>query len=85
MQTAWAYRKVFISNDQRARALAPWLDFYNTGRRHRALGSQPPMSWWFVILATLPVLERRGRWKSRRAISERTTARGSRMVVRCRP
>ncbi|MBC2908363.1 integrase core domain-containing protein, partial [Streptomyces cupreus] len=32
LQTEWAYRKVFTSNTQRARALAPWLDFYNTGR-----------------------------------------------------
>jgi transposase InsO family protein len=44
MQTEWAYRKVFTSNDQRTRALAPWLDFYNTGRRHTALGGQPPIS-----------------------------------------
>ncbi|MFF9779895.1 integrase core domain-containing protein, partial [Streptomyces sp. NPDC013978] len=44
MQTEWAYRKVFTSNAQRARALAPWLDVYNTGRRHTALDGQPPIS-----------------------------------------
>jgi transposase InsO family protein len=44
LQTEWAYRKVFTSNAQRTRALAPWLDFYNTGRRHTALGGQPPIT-----------------------------------------
>ncbi|MER6330363.1 integrase core domain-containing protein, partial [Streptomyces sp. NPDC001034] len=44
LQTEWAYRKVFTSNTQRTRALAPWLVFYNTGRRHTALGGQPPIS-----------------------------------------
>jgi transposase InsO family protein len=44
LQTEWAYRQVFISNDQRAAALAPWLEHYNTGRRHSALGGLPPIS-----------------------------------------
>jgi transposase InsO family protein len=44
LQTEWAYRQVFTSNDQRSAALAPWLTFYNTGRRHTALGGQPPIS-----------------------------------------
>ncbi|MFE6554853.1 integrase core domain-containing protein [Streptomyces sp. NPDC004096] len=44
LQTEWAYRKVFTSNAQRFPALAPWLDFYNGGRRHTALGGQPPIS-----------------------------------------
>jgi transposase InsO family protein len=44
LATEWAYRRPFISNDQRASALAPWLEHYNTGRRHHALGGQPPAS-----------------------------------------
>lgn len=40
----WAYRQVFTSNDQRAAALAPWLEHYNTRRRHSALGGLPPIS-----------------------------------------
>jgi transposase InsO family protein len=44
LQTEWAYRQVFTSNDQRSRALGPWLDFYNTERRHTALEGRPPIS-----------------------------------------
>jgi transposase InsO family protein len=44
LQTEWAYRHVFTSNDERTAALAPWLDNYNTRRRHTALGGQPPIS-----------------------------------------
>jgi transposase InsO family protein len=40
----WAYRQVFISNDERSDALAPWLDRYNTERRHTAIGGHPPIS-----------------------------------------
>jgi transposase InsO family protein len=39
----WAYRQVFTNNDERA-ALAPWLEHYNTRRRHSALGGLPPVS-----------------------------------------
>jgi len=42
--TEWAYRQVFTSNDQRAAALAPWIEHYNTQRRHSALGGLPPVS-----------------------------------------
>jgi transposase InsO family protein len=42
--TEWAYRQVFTSNDQRAAALAPWIEHYNTRRRHSALGGRPPVS-----------------------------------------
>ncbi len=42
--TEWAYREVFTSNDQRAAALAPWIEHYNTRRRHSALGGLPPIS-----------------------------------------
>jgi transposase InsO family protein len=42
LQTEWAYRQVFTTNTERAAALAPWLDYYNTPRRHSALGGLPP-------------------------------------------
>lgn len=44
LQTEWAYRHVFTSNDDRSQALAPWLDTYNTQRRHSAIGGKPPIS-----------------------------------------
>lgn len=44
LQTEWAYRQVFHSNDERTAALAPWLDYYNNRRRHSALGGKPPIS-----------------------------------------
>jgi transposase InsO family protein len=42
--TEWAYRQVFTSNAERAAALAPWIEHYNTRRRHSALGGLPPVS-----------------------------------------
>ena len=44
LQTEWAYKRVFTSNAHRAAALAPWLEYYNTQRRHTALGGLPPTS-----------------------------------------
>jgi transposase InsO family protein len=44
LQTEWAYRQVFTSNDDRTAALAPWLEHYNTQRRHSALGGLPPIT-----------------------------------------
>jgi transposase InsO family protein len=44
LQTEWAYRTVFESNADRTAALAPWLEHYNTRRRHTALGGLPPIS-----------------------------------------
>jgi transposase InsO family protein len=44
LQTEWAYRQIFTSNHQRAAALAPWIEHYNTERRHSALGGLPPAS-----------------------------------------
>jgi len=44
LQTEWAYQRVFTSNTERAAALAPWLEHYNTQRRHSALGGLPPTS-----------------------------------------
>jgi hypothetical protein len=29
LRIEWAYRQVFTSNQQRARALPSWLDYYN--------------------------------------------------------
>jgi transposase InsO family protein len=40
----WAYRQAFTNNDLRTAALAPWLEYYNTHRRHSALGGLPPVS-----------------------------------------
>jgi len=44
LATEWAYRQVFSSNDERTAALAPWIEHYNTRRRHSALGGLPPIS-----------------------------------------
>ena len=44
LQTEWAYRRVFTSNQARARAFDRWLDHYNNQRRHTALGGLPPIS-----------------------------------------
>lgn len=43
LQIEWAYRQVFLTNTARSEALVPWLEFYNTGRRHSALGGHPPI------------------------------------------
>ncbi|MFV0372503.1 IS481 family transposase [Microbacterium sp.] len=44
LATEWAYRQIFTSNDERAAALAPWIEYYNTRRRHQALNGLPPIS-----------------------------------------
>lgn len=44
LATEWAYREVFTSNAERVAALAPWVEYYNTRRRHSALGGLPPIS-----------------------------------------
>jgi len=44
LQSEWAYRQPFHSNDERADALEPWLEDYNYRRRHTALGGLPPIS-----------------------------------------
>jgi len=44
LQTEWAYRQVFTSNSERAKALQPWLDYYNHRRNHGSLGRRPPIS-----------------------------------------
>lgn len=44
LQIEWAYSQIFLTNADRTVALAPWLEFYNTGRRHSAIGDLPPIS-----------------------------------------
>ena len=44
LQTEWAYRQVFESNDARSAALPDFLHRYNHRRRHHALGGHPPIS-----------------------------------------
>jgi len=40
----WAYSRVFTSNAERTRCLPEWIAYYNTRRRHSALGGLPPIS-----------------------------------------
>lgn len=44
LATEWAYRQVYLTNTDRTAALAPWLEHYNTTRRHSALAGHPPIS-----------------------------------------
>lgn len=44
LATEWAYRQTFTTNAARTAALAPWLEHYNTVRRHSALAGKPPIS-----------------------------------------
>lgn len=39
----WAYARPFTSNQERTQALQDWLGYYNTERRHSALGGLPPI------------------------------------------
>jgi transposase InsO family protein len=38
----WAYHQVWLDNDDRTNALAPWLEHYNTERAHSALAGLTP-------------------------------------------
>jgi transposase InsO family protein len=44
LQREWSYAAVYETSRHRARALGPWLRFYNHRRPHDALGHQPPAS-----------------------------------------
>jgi transposase InsO family protein len=44
LQREWAYAAVYQTSEQRGRALAPWLRFYNQRRPHGSLSHQPPAS-----------------------------------------
>lgn len=39
----WAYRRPYRTSNQRTKALAKWLRYYNEERPHRALGMVPPL------------------------------------------
>lgn len=41
----WAYVREYASNAERVAALAPWVDHYNHGRPHTALGGMTPMEF----------------------------------------
>jgi transposase InsO family protein len=41
LATEWAYRQISTSNQQRADALAPWLNYHNTERIHTGIGATP--------------------------------------------
>ncbi|MDR6689095.1 transposase InsO family protein [Arthrobacter sp. 1088] len=41
MAAEWAYAKPFASNTERAAALDPWLNYYNTERIHTAIKDTP--------------------------------------------
>jgi transposase InsO family protein len=41
LATEWAYKRKYTSNQHRADALAPWLQFYNTERIHTGIGATP--------------------------------------------
>ena len=44
MLVEWTYAGVYGSSGERSRALAGWLERYNTTRRHGALGHRPPLT-----------------------------------------
>jgi transposase InsO family protein len=44
LQAEWAYSQIFTSNLQRTQALPEWISYYNTRRRHQALGGRAPIS-----------------------------------------
>jgi transposase InsO family protein len=43
MLGGWAYGAIYQNSDERRRALAGWLDFYNRRRPHRSLSRQAPL------------------------------------------
>lgn len=44
LMAEWAYARPWLSNQERALALAGWLEHYNRERPHGALGGLPPIS-----------------------------------------
>ena len=40
----WAYVRSYATNQDRLDALAPWVEHYNTERRHTALGGKAPIT-----------------------------------------
>jgi transposase InsO family protein len=43
MLDGWGYGAIDLDSDERRRALAGWLDFYNRRRPHGSLSHQPPL------------------------------------------
>jgi transposase InsO family protein len=43
MLGGWAYGAIYRDSNERRRALAGWLDYYNRRRPHRSLGRQAPI------------------------------------------
>jgi transposase InsO family protein len=43
MLDEWAYARMYLSNDERIRALRPWLEEYDHRRPHTALEGRTPM------------------------------------------
>lgn len=44
LQREWAYRRPYLTNDERQAALTAFLDDYNSVRPHTAIGNRPPAS-----------------------------------------
>jgi transposase InsO family protein len=44
LQAEWSYAHPYRSNAERTAALPAWLEHYNAGRPHQALGGRPPIS-----------------------------------------
>jgi transposase InsO family protein len=44
LASEWAYRQVWLTNDDRTAAFGPWLEHYNTERTHSALGGLTPLA-----------------------------------------
>jgi len=44
LQVEWAYRQVFTTNEDRTKALLPWLERYNYERPHGSLKGRSPIS-----------------------------------------
>lgn len=44
MLAGWAFGATYGDSEQRRRAFAGWLDFYNRHRPHDSLSHQPPLT-----------------------------------------
>ena len=44
LQTEWAYKQIYTSNNERTQALPSWLEYYNHQRKHGSLGRRPPIT-----------------------------------------
>jgi len=50
----WAYAQPFTTSAERAAAMQPWIDTYNTSRPHSALGARAPLVWIASLKAAVP-------------------------------